>query len=962
MRLMASGSVIETIKDRIDCREYLAKYVSLKARGEHAEGPCPFHSEKTASFLVWEDHAKCFGCGWRGDIFDAVQQLDNLELGEALRRLAQETGVPLQESPTAKADRERRAEVGKILRAAAELYHSLLTPEARAYLNGRGFKDAFIDSYLMGYAPTEGDVVGALRFSKAQLTEVGLINQRGLDMFRGRITIPSHGRYDDEITAIQARYCVFDADGKPNTKGVPKYLAAPSGDAFLIYERGLRAKSGRLGDGRRIVHLCEGDPDTATLAQLDLPVVGVRGTDGLKDEFAPKFEAHDTVYCWMQGDVPKVQDDGTTKAGAGEILAHRAGLLLGPTKVKIVVLPPNEDVNSFIGQQGNDWRPLAERAPTYMDWLIERLPEEMSPGDVERKLTPFIPLLAGLGKLAQDAYSKKLARRSGVSVVAIRDQMRDWLTRQNGNGNGNGHGHDGLKDAQIIWQAVPSINPVQDVIDGTVPITTVFLDKAVVDPEADGVKVETVPFVVTGKRDIWELTPGHAAAHKVRFPQTKVPSFSVIGQRWSTDEKVPHSVKAFVHGEARVAPTDVYSEVSGYFRKFLWYPNDHYHDFIALWTIGTYVYNTFQSYPYVHLNGTKQSGKSLTLEIINELAFNAMFSSSLSSASLYRTVESCSSTLLLDEAENLQKKKAKDKESDDDKLEILKAGYKKGGKVIRCTGDNHEPTGFDAYSPKMFGSIFAIDNILTDRTITLTLARKDKALDLAEFMISDHKPALHATRNKLYCWMLDFAGDIHERLRGGIDWGGVRNRDRELWTPILVLAEFFDDHLAHERGEAGLTDEERLLPKMWQLATQTVEERTARESVDQTEVVMIEGVLEYLRNHLPLLDDQDGRFYPSEQLLKYLQGLDGLGWVDDIRKVYRELEKATAVDRRYCGVKKRARGAGRTGPQTRCLMLDPEKIRGVAKRLGLAVTDNDPLTPDAPPEPEYEPEQEGMTL
>mgnify|MGYP003798764791 FL=1 len=94
---MQEGNQIEEIKERIDIVQLIEKYVKLKQTGKNFSGLCPFHKEKTPSFIVSPDiqRYKCFGCGRSGDIFNFVQDIENIDFVEALEKLAKTAGVEL---------------------------------------------------------------------------------------------------------------------------------------------------------------------------------------------------------------------------------------------------------------------------------------------------------------------------------------------------------------------------------------------------------------------------------------------------------------------------------------------------------------------------------------------------------------------------------------------------------------------------------------------------------------------------------------------------------------------------------------------------------------------------------------------------------------------------------------------------------------------------------------------------
>jgi DNA primase len=884
-------NVADQIKDKLPLAEYVGRRVALKRDGHNLKGVCPHHNERNASLVVYPDQDTwwCFGCGKGGDIFNWYQLEHHCEFKDALRELAREAGVELRAKPEEVEHQAKLRQRSAILGAALEYYRKQLNDEHREYLRSRGFKDEFISSYRFGYAPGGGlkqHLNGSV--SAVDLQAIGLVNHDGRDFFWNRIIIPIYGR-DGEVVNLVGRLIGSDEG--------PKYLRLP-GEGQLVNERALRSET---------VYLCEGDTDTPTLIQAGLPAVGVPGASALKDEYLDKFQRCQTIYVCADADE------------SGLKLTMRAGELLG-NRCYIVELPEGEDVNSWVGVKGNDITTLTATAKPFIDYLIAHLPSEIGANTIDRTLEPVLIAVSKVGKASQDIYIKQIAKAVGMSAGAVKEALRERVSAQEEQEKkSTPHG-----DGRIIWRDVREINPAQDWVNGTM-YTVAFLDVQVIDPETEIVKLETQPYVVTSKRELFALSDGEAYQRGLRITSTKIPAVGIVGRRWTTSDEYPYSVKNYVDGGITVSPWEVYTEVVGYFRKFIDYPNDLYYDFVALWTIGTYFYNLYQAYPYVHLTGTKRVGKSLTLKVVAELAFNALFSSSMSSAAAYRAVESCSTTLLLDEAENLQKKD-KGNEHGDDKIEILKAGYMKGPKAIRCTGDNHEPTAYDVYSPKMFGSIQAMDKILADRAITLTLARKKRELPPFDFV--EVKKDMAATRDKLHVLQLEHAKDVIEEIKAGIGWDGVKDREKELWTPILTLAQFFD---AYQVGEGEKVDPSQLLTvRMRKLAEEKGAEKLAKEQAEQTELLILEGLLDYLKTATPIKDN----YYGSTAILNHLQGIEELSWMKDARQVTRELERVTIIQNKNRDM---TRVQTESGKRIRAIKLDPVRIREIAQRYGAAI-------------------------
>lgn len=227
--------VIDDVKSRIDISEYVSKRVQLKRAGRYLKGLCPFHQEKTPSFYVYPEQGTyhCYGCGKGGDVFTWLQETEHLEFGEALRQLADRSGVKLPERASRQPDPEHVAAADALSEAAA-WYHELLlratdAQRARDYLVKRGLKADTVRRFAIGWAPERRDqLVTHLRgkgFKDQQLLDAGLVREteRGLsDYMGGRVVFP-----------------IRDADGKVRGFGgrtlgdnQPKYLNSPQTTFF----------------------------------------------------------------------------------------------------------------------------------------------------------------------------------------------------------------------------------------------------------------------------------------------------------------------------------------------------------------------------------------------------------------------------------------------------------------------------------------------------------------------------------------------------------------------------------------------------------------------------------------------------------------------------------------------------------------------------------------------------------
>jgi DNA primase len=231
-----SADPIAEIKARLDITEIVGQKVALKKTGRTFKGLCPFHAEKTPSFVVFPDRGNyhCFGCGANGDVFSFVMKTENLDFGEALRLLAARAGVELATRPSEDALRRRRAELTALLEQAALFFQQALRhPEARPareYLARRGIKPEAIDQFRLGWAPEGWDslfrYLTGLGARPEQIVGAGLAVERDggdyRDLFRGRLMFP----------IANERGELVGFGGRLLGDGQPKYLNSPQTELF----------------------------------------------------------------------------------------------------------------------------------------------------------------------------------------------------------------------------------------------------------------------------------------------------------------------------------------------------------------------------------------------------------------------------------------------------------------------------------------------------------------------------------------------------------------------------------------------------------------------------------------------------------------------------------------------------------------------------------------------------------
>ena len=249
-----SSPTTELIKGKLDVVEFLRGYLTLTPAGRNFKGLCPFHHEKTPSFMVSPERQSwhCFGCGIGGDVFAFLMRYENLDFSEALRVLAEKTGVELRhENP---AEYKYSGLLYDLNEQAKKFYQKLLvaSPIAQKYLNERGLTHETIETFELGWVPNEPEALSMYLLnagtSPQDLLQAGLAmkTERGmmLDRFRARIMFPIHNHMGRVVGFTGRILPQFDPTVNPAAASASgfmpgKYVNSPETPIFqkskLIY-------------------------------------------------------------------------------------------------------------------------------------------------------------------------------------------------------------------------------------------------------------------------------------------------------------------------------------------------------------------------------------------------------------------------------------------------------------------------------------------------------------------------------------------------------------------------------------------------------------------------------------------------------------------------------------------------------------------------------------------------------
>jgi DNA primase len=449
---LAVGVAAE-VKAKLNVVDVVGETVSLRKAGSTYKGLCPFHSEKTPSFVVTpaRDSWHCFGCGLGGDVFSFVMQRDGVPFPEALRQLAGKAGVELDERT--RRDDARKRRLRDVLEAAIAFYHAVLTASkaghaALEYLRGRGFTDETIASFQLGWAPGGWDTMSrALETKRSiradELAEVGLTTARAggrgaYDRFRERVIFPIRDQ-NGSPTGLGGRLLGSDGEGKG-----PKYLNSP-GTPLFDKSRSLylidKAKGPMRRSGQAVI--VEGYTDALMAHQAGFDnVVASLGTAltpgqvALLTRYAKKIAlAYDVDPAGEKAGTFGVQ---ALEGLIGQLAASDSGVELD--EVRVVRLPDGKDPDEVVREAPDRWREEVRTAQPIVEYLIDvqaRSVDLKTPGGKSRFVDAIMPTIRAVpNPVMRDAWLGRVRQVSGVEERTLLEVLHSRPKATNGHAAG----------------------------------------------------------------------------------------------------------------------------------------------------------------------------------------------------------------------------------------------------------------------------------------------------------------------------------------------------------------------------------------------------------------------------------------------------------------------------------------------------------------------------------------------
>lgn len=433
-------SDVEEIKSRLNIVDIVGKRVALKKAGRNFKGLCPFHNEKTPSFIVSPDRQTfhCFGCAKGGDIFTFVMEYDHVDFSEAVEELASQAGVTLTRIMADTPQGKIKDKILEVNHLASEYYHYILTKHAlgehaRQYLKNRDISEKSVKTFTLGYSPNSWD--GLLRFLKKKGYEEELLESAGLVIRRQRVSAAVHQGWYDRFrgrvmfTLKDHRGHVIGFAGRvlePDEKEA-KYINTPETPVYI---------KGNALYGLDVTKVAIQKENEAVVMEGELDVIssfqaGIGNVVAIKGSALTEGHVH-LIRRFAEGVTFALDSDlaGDAAARRGIEIADKAGLDL-----KVVILPLGKDPDEAARESPALLKKAVKDAIPVYDYFFSSSLKRNDPATAFGKKKISVELLPVFAKIdntiVQGHYVKKLAKLLETSEETLMDAMRK-MTKSSG--------------------------------------------------------------------------------------------------------------------------------------------------------------------------------------------------------------------------------------------------------------------------------------------------------------------------------------------------------------------------------------------------------------------------------------------------------------------------------------------------------------------------------------------------
>ena len=432
----------EQIKSRLDIVEIVSERVTLHKSGRNYKANCPFHNEKTPSFIVDPQRQtwRCFGaCATGGDVFSFVMKLDNSEFSDVLRILAQRAGVELSQVQSSSASNDFYS----INKLAEDFFRELLLKDegksATEYLDQRKVNQESREKFSLGYSSKRSDSLkNHLVFHDVQLdlaVDCGLLRETDqgsiYDFFRGRLMYPIHDRRGRTV-GFGAR--TLDEAG-------PKYINTPATQVFdkrsTLY--GLHIAHNSIRKQEEVV-IVEGYMDVIAAHEYGFSnVIASMGTaltaeqvGQLRNSASSYVLALDHDQAGMEATIRSLEtawklfDRNRRNSRSDQLFAS------DPLNIRVLTLPSGKDPDDFIRTSPQNWENVVLDAVPVLDFLIPIVVENFDltlPGGKGKVIESLYPIIITLDPFDRDKYLRLVAGAIQSDEKLVQQMLRS-LSRQ----------------------------------------------------------------------------------------------------------------------------------------------------------------------------------------------------------------------------------------------------------------------------------------------------------------------------------------------------------------------------------------------------------------------------------------------------------------------------------------------------------------------------------------------------
>jgi len=427
---------IEEVKGKTDIVSLIGEYIEVKKAGRNYKAVCPFHSEKTPSFMISPELQiyKCFGCQAKGDAFGFLEEYEGMEFGEALKFLADRAGVKLERiSRTDTSEKEKIIEINNLTSRFYEylLFNSSFGKTALEYLlKERGLKLATIKEFGLGFSPDsplglKKFLIDKKKFDPRDIERAGIGYPKGgyfIDRLRGRVIFPL---LDHRGNTVGFAGRVLPG---PNEKETAKYINTPE---TPVYHKGSLLYALNLTRGnikkKNVAIVVEGELDAISSWQVGIKnVVAIKGSALTEDQVRLLSRFCKKAILCLDSDIA-----GDAAARRGVITAQEQGL-----DVKVARLKDFKDPDDAARKNPEGYKKSLIDAVGIWDFLIDSIFErfDAKTGDgkakISREVVPVLSLISD--KIVQDHYINLVSKRLEVSSEAVMEQLSKQSKKEEG--------------------------------------------------------------------------------------------------------------------------------------------------------------------------------------------------------------------------------------------------------------------------------------------------------------------------------------------------------------------------------------------------------------------------------------------------------------------------------------------------------------------------------------------------